>query len=391
MGNASELNCKICDSSELLELPEYSRLARVTSDCKAFAPGGRLAVCERCGAVQKPVDRRWEDEIASIYRNYEPYFQSGGIEQAVFDASLGEPQLRSMVVLNRLAATRGLARTGAVLDVGCGNGVLLSAFAKLRPDWQLYGHEQSDLHAGELFKIDGFEELFTGPLGGLPRQFDAITMMHALEHLAGPREALAELREKIAPEGFLFIEVPNVAATPYDILIADHASHFTRQDLARLFEKAGYGAAVIADDWVTKELSAVATPNGTAVPMLPAAPPAQVINRVKGQIAWLEAVMAGARAAASQKRRFGLFGSSIAAMWLFGQLGDAVSFFVDEDPSRRNTTLFGRPVLTPAEAPRGALVYMALIPAAAEAVAKRLAASGIEFRLPPDLSSRMAS
>ena len=338
--------CRICGAGALEEIGEYTALPRVTSDCKAFPPGGRLAVCGGCGAVQKPTDARWQAEAAAIYKNYEPYYQSGGVEQAVFDATKGAPRLRSEVLLDRLMKVRSIGPIGSILDVGCGNGVLLRAFARLRPHWSLLGHELSDLHAATLYKIPGFERLFTGPLGELPSQLDIITMMHVLEHLPNPAEALADLRQKVSERGCLFIEVPNGEATPFDLLIADHVSHFTRHDIARLLGSVGLGANTIADDWVTKELSTVALPGGPIAVLPPPATPAAAIDRVRSQIAWLNAVITTARTAA-HNGKFGLFGTSIAAMWLFGQLADDIEFFVDEDPSRRGTTLFDRPVRTP--------------------------------------------
>ena len=233
----------------------------------------------------------------------------------------------------------------------------------MRPSWELFGHELSDLHGGALATIPGFAKLYCGPLSELPPGFDLITMMHALEHFTDPAAALADLRTKLGAEGSLLIEVPNAEVNPFDLLIADHVSHFTRHDLARLIGSAGMGVAAISDDWVTKELSAIALPDGPAAIAPSAARPAQALDRVRAQVEWLNAVIGDAREAA-RGASFGLFGTSIAAMWLFGQLADRVDFFVDEDPSRHNTTLCGRPVRAPEEIPAGARVYVLLIPAA---------------------------
>lgn len=386
----SETTCRVCGAAQLYEFPEYPQLWRVTSDCKSFPPGGRLAVCEGCGAVQKPTDARWQKEVDAIYETYAPYFQSGGVEQAVFDPAMGAPRRRSAVILDRLAGVHPIGESGSMIDVGCGNGVMLRAFSEFRQGWTLHGHELSDLHVDTLAAIPGFERLHTGDLARLPDRFDLITMMHALEHFTDPLQGLIALRDKLAPDGCLFVEVPNGAVTPFDLVIADHVSHFTRHDLARLLHRAGMGAKAIADDWVTKELSVAATPAGPLPDLPPAASPAQARQRVQSQLDWIGAVIAGAREAAGASSRFGLFGTSVAAMWLFGQIGDAVDFFVDEDPSREGTTLFDRPVLTPAGAPDDATVYLALIPPVAKAVAARLSRPGVSFRTPPDVAGRAA-
>lgn len=378
-------DCRACGADGLEEIAGFFRLSRVTSDCKPFPPGGRLAVCGACGAIQKPADARWVEEAAQIYGNYQPYYQSGGVEQAVFDPAKGVPRRRSTALLEGFVAHQRLTPTGSVLDVGCGNGVLLSAFAEVRPHWRLFGHELSDLHAAALSRIPGFAQLYTGPLADVPAGFDVVTMIHALEHFSDPLAGLRELRPKLNEGGRLFIEVPNGEATPFDLVIADHASHFARNDLARLLKRADYGAAVIADDWVTKEISVVALREGPIVPLPAPAAPADVCRRVESQIAWLQAVVDDARAAARRTKSFGVFGTSIAAMWLFGQVGNDVAFFVDEDPSRKNAMLFDRPVLVPEDAPAGASIYVALIPQVARAVAARIGRPGIELSVPPEI------
>jgi hypothetical protein len=142
---------------------------------------------------------------------------------------------------------------------------------------------------------------------------------------------------------------------------------------------------VISDQWITKELSVVAVPNKGSRKLQFRRPPPEVRARVNAQIAWLHQVITESRVAASQHVTFGLFGSSIAAIWLFGLLTDQTAFFVDEDPSRHHAKLFGRPVLRPEEVPPGSCVYLPLIPKVARAVAKRLARPAVHFHIPPEI------
>jgi SAM-dependent methyltransferase len=377
-----DLVCRVCGAAALDEFREFALLPRVTSDCRPFPAGGRLAVCGACAAVQKPVDVRWREEAAAIYDAYDVYFQSGGVEQAVFDPATGAPRRRSAVLVDRLVASRAIAETGRVLDVGCGNGALLSAFAESRPDWRLHGHDLSEINRAALSRIAGFQRLHTGPLDALPGGFDLVTLIHSLEHFAEPVEGLASLRAKLAPGGVLFIEVPDAEATPFDLLVADHVSHFSADGVARLLSRAGFKPLLAAPDWVVKELSVIAEPGSGAVPAAP--PSAQTVRRrVEAQLGWLQTLIDEARAAAATAPHFGLFGTSVAAMWLFGAVGDMVEFFADEDPSRCGRRLLDRPILHPDDVSMGATVYVPLIPRVAQAIAARVSGSGIDFRLPP--------
>src|SRR3954447_13179360 len=172
--------CHVCGAQELAAVADYERLPRVTSDCKPFPPGGVLAVCHNCGAVQKPANTRWREEAACIYRDYDIYFQSSGVEQSVFDPAAGAPRLRSQVLLEHLNGLRPFATTGTAIDVGCGKGTFLSAFARLHPGWKLAGYELSRANEPVLAEIPGFGRLYTGALSDLPSDFDLITLVHAL-------------------------------------------------------------------------------------------------------------------------------------------------------------------------------------------------------------------
>jgi hypothetical protein len=98
---------------------------------------------------------------------------------------------------------------------------------------------------------------------------------------------------------------------------------------------------------------------------------------------WLRRFVDAARQASATSASFGLFGTSIAATWLCGVLGDIVSFFVEEDPNRVGRVYLGRPVVIPSEVKPGGVVYLALVPQIASQVAQRLRNTTADLRLPP--------
>ncbi len=375
------LTCRLCSADDLHEFEEFGRLPRVTSDCKPFPPGGRLAICRACGAVQKPADAAWQADCARIYGAYQPYYQSGGVEQAVFDPVSGRPARRSQILVDRLRRHLELGAGGRVLDIGSGNGVFLTAVAEALPAWDLYGQDLQDGSRATLEAIPGFRELYVGDLSSVPGGFDLVTMIHSLEHFAAPVTGAADAASRLRSDGHLFVQVPNASVTPFDLVIADHATHFSPSSLFAALAAAGLGVRSLETTWIVKELSAIAHPGAGHGLARPAGGPS--VAQVAAQLGWLGALVDAAEAASRQARPFGLFGTSIASVWLFGQLRDRVDFFVDEDPSRAHTTLYGKPILPPAAAPRDGTVLVTLIPAVAQSVVDRLAAGPARYLPPP--------
>src|SRR5262245_27538126 len=95
-------DCRLCGSASLHEVDRFSELKRVTSDSRPWGAGGRLAVCLACGAVQKPVEPDWLDEIGRIYKSYAIYHQAGGQEQPIFTGSGAAPEPRSLSLVKFL-------------------------------------------------------------------------------------------------------------------------------------------------------------------------------------------------------------------------------------------------------------------------------------------------
>jgi hypothetical protein len=205
-------------------------------------------------------------------------------------------------------------------------------------------------------------------------------MIHVLEHIPSPQEFLIALRDKLAPRGTLLIQVPDQAQNPFDLLIADHCSHFSRETLTGLLHSAGYRALKVSTDWVPKEISLIAVV-GKSTPPSPA-DTAQMLQSAQSSVDWLNETVRVARSGLSG-RHGGLFGTSIAATWLSRELESVVRFFVEEDPSRLGARHMGLPVYAPEDIPRHSHVFLALPFPLATAVSRRLRRQDVSFHLPP--------
>lgn len=371
--------CHICGIGNVELVPEFSQLKRVTSDCRPWSAGGRLGACDSCATVQTVVDAPWQAECRGIYQSYAIYAQGGGAEQRVFDSSSGASASRSDQLLDRLAEVADIPRQGRLIDIGCGNGGFLRSFSRRHPGWHLCGSEFDEKHRASIETIPGFEGFFSGDVRGLPGEFDIGSLIHVLEHIEAPVEFLGSVRSKLKPGGLLIVELPSFRQNPFELLIADHATHFEPATIEALLAKAEFTSLHVTGAWIPKELSVVAR----------ALPPGAERTRpasedhLRSAIHWLDAVRRDAMNLARQSASFGIFGTSIAATWLFSELEGKAGFFVDEDPDRVGGRHLERPIYRASEVPASSDVYVVLPPKISAAVAARLESATARYHPVP--------
>ena len=336
-------------------------LPRVTSDCKPWPEGGTMTICRVCGASQKLPDAAWFDEIDRIYKAYQIYKLSSGSEQVIFDTA-GGSQPRSRALVDFVVEQVKPGAKGALIDIGCGNGAALANFSHALPGWTMSGTELSDAPLETLHALPNFGAFYKDEARNIPERFDIVTMIHALEHMSDPLQTLIESTALLNPGGHVFVEIPNVETSPFDLLIADHMMHFSPVHLSYLAQRAGLKVSALHDDVLPKEITMLAR-QGEGHYARPN--PERNSAIVARHIDWLTRLLDVARETAAKASAFGIFGTSISGMWLYGALGEDVAFFVDEDKTRIGNSVNGKPILAPADVPDGAMVFLPLHPGAA--------------------------
>jgi 2-polyprenyl-3-methyl-5-hydroxy-6-metoxy-1,4-benzoquinol methylase len=138
-----------------------------------------------------------------------------------------------------------------VLDIGCGDGEMLSKFAALGcivrgldPDDEAVSRARERIvpHNVHVGRGEDAAAVFG------EERFDVIVMSHALEHCIDPPEAVRAIRALLAPGGRAMIEVPNCAADHFETfnIISEmfdaprHLWFFTPDSLRMLLEHEGF-------------------------------------------------------------------------------------------------------------------------------------------------------
>lgn len=379
-----ELTCHVCRQGTVTLVPDYSALPRVTSDCKPWPAGGHLGVCAACGCVQTLINAHWQDESGRIYGDYAMYTQASGQDQVIFDTCDGQAAGRSSRIVKEMMNHIATQTPGKLLDVGCGNGAFLRAWSSQVPGWTLFGADLTEKYRSDIERIPSVKAFYTSPVERLRDTFDIMVLIHSLEHIPHPAEFLSTMCHRLEVRGLLLVEVPDYTRNPFDLLVVDHCTHFTSNSLKALLAAAGYEVVLGSSDCVPKELTFLSSKaDGTSGLPLPNGAQSIPIETINGHVQWLLSVIESAHTISQKRKPFGLLGTALAGSWLAGILGEAVDFFVDEDPQRTGHPYMGKPIMAPADVALDSSVFIPLPPAIAVNVHSRLSRPGVFYHLPP--------
>jgi 2-polyprenyl-3-methyl-5-hydroxy-6-metoxy-1,4-benzoquinol methylase len=147
----------------------------------------------------------------------------------------------------------GRAAPRSLLDVGCGEGVLVHRWALAMPDRRVVGIdlEEDSIQAGWAERQAANLEYRTMPADDLPfatGEFDLATAIEVLEHVPDPQGTLAEMAR--CAERHLLVSVPreplwralNMARGAYVSQLGNtpgHLNHWSKRSFARMLSRYG--------------------------------------------------------------------------------------------------------------------------------------------------------
>jgi hypothetical protein len=201
-----------------------------------------VVCCERCGFVYADT-RSTQADYDSYYADLSKYSDTATATGA---GAQGWDRARLVDTAKTLAA-HVRDPNALIVDVGCANGGLLSALGELGLG-RLFGVDPSLACVQATAAIPGVQAA-TGTLFALPdgvRGAVCVVLSHVLEHVRDVRRALQAMRDTLAPNGLVYVEVPDATryaeclVAPFQDFNVEHINHFSAASLANALATNGF-------------------------------------------------------------------------------------------------------------------------------------------------------
>lgn len=347
--------CPVCGDVEA-QLVRNQRF--VLPEGHPLSDGYDVLCCARCGFC-------FADTTVS-QADYDAFYA----RQSIYGGSVSSGGGESLCDAARLRQTAEdiashVAKDARILDMGCANGGLLSAFKAMGYE-NLCGIDPAPACAVNTTQRHGIEAhpgtLFEPPPGIEPA--DCVVLSHVLEHVQDLTAALEGLGRLLSPDGTLYVEVPDATryvdyvVAPFQDFNTEHINHFSPRSLRNLLARNGY-ACVTSGQKDFESAPGMPYPaifgffrrSGDVPPLeRDEELPKRIHAYVERSQTFLDEIDRRLQAVLPASGEVIVFGTGQLAMKLLAEsvLGQAaIAAFADSNPVNHGRTLRGVPVLAP--------------------------------------------
>lgn len=180
-----------------------------------------------------------------------------------------EKEVIDLRIMQRATMARSFLDTklkGKMLDVGCGEGFVLSQFHSLGwevggIDFSRAGVEQMNPHCLPFVQQGDVFQHLQNQISS-EKKYNIVWLSNVLEHVLDPISLLISLRQLVDPKGLLVVTVPNDGSLYHESLlengdipnkfwvaIPDHISYFTKESLNRIANATNWDCLAFQGDF----------------------------------------------------------------------------------------------------------------------------------------------
>ena len=215
-------------------------------DNRFGAPGNfSIARCPTCDVLQT-VPRPDAPTLNALYEHFYNFSGEETTYTAFREWLVDSALYKLWLAMDGDITFSGIKGTGWILDVGCNQGRGLAQFRKNGFDAE--GQEPNPVAARAArargFKVSGddLENL------NVEKPYQTIVLSNVLEHSLAPRDMLEKINQMLAPDGEVWISLPNADSALQNVFGGDwinwhvpfHITHFTGPHLRRLLAETGF-------------------------------------------------------------------------------------------------------------------------------------------------------
>lgn len=194
-------------------------------------------LCKGCGIIRSI--SIFDDESNQEF--YECEYRRVYVGSAAPPLSFFEEQVkRGEALLSLLRDTTKERNFRSVMEVGCGAGGILYPFSKSGAECVGFDYDSEYLDYG---RKKGLGLVYGDYANAVAKEsMDVVILSHVLEHFAEPARELIPILERLAPGGYLVVQVPGIFSIhrsyrdPFWYFQNAHVFNFHKAFLTRFFE-----------------------------------------------------------------------------------------------------------------------------------------------------------
>lgn len=331
------MKCPLCNSSkiELIKV-KYASFRHI--DYAVTGQSTCIGKCMICQLLFNNVNENDKGKIDNIFKS-NTYSSSKQTSHTLTVKEHKKPVTRSFLQAELLYGLLG-STNPSILDIGCFNGELLAELDKRFDSAELNGFDVNE-HLRSVFPTkDNFYFWFAN-LENVRGEFDLICMSHSLQYVKDISHLIKQIKRLIKPEGFLFVQVPDIMENSYAILYGDQHYYYTLNILKNIFRHFGFEFSSLKNSCFPRELLGIARPVSGLVnnEYLEDSQIYRCIEYLDDIARKLNKIL--------EASRVGILGTTINAAFVNSVLNNKVDFFVDENPDKVDSLFYNKKVIHP--------------------------------------------